>query len=363
MTRKSKIYRILSAITALFMLSLFSCEKGKASEEMTVGVLIKSDRDVFWRNYKKFIIEAAKETNVKLNIYAFDNDSPTQIDQIKTMLMNGISHFFIVPSNSDLSPQIAKIIDSKGGYAIFSNVVPTVEALKVSKSFYFTTSPETDAGAYQAEILDGYFKKNPSKLSGKTVNVLYFNGEFGHPAQIPRREGFVSAMEKKGYKVNFLSQIAANWNRNSARESMNIWIERNGLEGVNAVITQNDDMAIGAIEAFIEKGLCDNPANPSQDTDRDGISLPVPIIGVDGTAEGKKFIEQNQLYGSVFQDMKAQISTGFEILKECQQKGNAIGFVTSAGVKAATSTTTEPPLTDSSVLSQCFVVSYIPLQK
>ncbi|MCR5288827.1 MAG: substrate-binding domain-containing protein [Treponema sp.] len=364
MKKNTRITNIVLSIVILSLLiPLLSCKKKVTQESTVVGVLIKNDQEEFWKTYKKNIIDSAQQTGVPINIYAFDNDVPTQIDQIKTLLMNGTKYFFIVPANTAVTEQITKIINSQGGVAVFSNVVPSADALKVGENFYFTTSPETDAGAYQAELLDEYFKKNPSKLTGKTVNVLYFNGEFGHPAQIPRREGFLQAMKQKGYTVNILAQVAANWNSKSAKESMNLWLAKYGTEGLDAVITQNDDMAIGAIQAFIENGFTDDPTNQSKDTDGDGIVLPVPIIGVDGTDEGRKMINQKLLYGSVFQDMKTQISSAFEIIKECHNHGTAIGFTTSLGVKAAEKTSTEPPLTDASILKQCFVVPYVPVKK
>ena len=350
--------------TALFaLLSFLSCRNEKKGSENTVGVLLKSDQDTFWQTYKGYVLDAAKETGLSVRCYAFDNDAPTQIDQIKTMLMNGIKYFFIVPATTDLTDQISHIIASKGGVAVFSNVVPTIDALKLSKNFYYTSSPETEAGAYQAELLDEYFKKNPGKLNGKTVNVLYFNGEFGHPAQIPRRQGFLDAMAGKGYNVNILSQIAANWHKKVAREAMNIWIQKNGISGVDAIITQNDDMALGAITAFLDNNVLDDPSDPTRDTDGDGLSVPVPVIGVDGTERGKKLLLENQLYGSVFQDMRSQVLTGFEIIKECSKNGSAIGFTTPSGIKAAAKTSTEAPLTDSGVLGQCFIVPYVPLKK
>lgn len=354
---------ILSIAIVALLIPLLSCKKKGNQDTYIVSVLIKNDHEEFWKTYKKNIIQAAKETDTQINIYAFDNDVPTQIDQIKTLLMNGTKYFFIVPANTAVSEQITKIINSQGGVAVFTNVVPSAAALKVGENFYFTTSPETDAGAYQAELLDEYFKKNPSKINGKTVNVLYFNGEFGHPAQIPRREGFLQAMKQKGYTVNIVAQVAANWNSKSAKESMNLWLNKYGTEGLDAVISQNDDMAIGAIQAFIENGFTDDPTDQSKDTDGNGISLPIPVIGVDGTDEGRKMINQKLLYGSVFQDTKAQISSAFEIIKECHVHGSAIGFTTSLGVKAAEKTSTEPPLTDASVLKQCFVVPYVPVKK
>ena len=45
------------------------------------------------------------------------------------------------------------------------------------------------------------------------------------------------------------------------------------------------------------------------------------------------------------------------------KNGSAQGYVTQAGLKAASQVTKEAPLTDSSVIGQCFVVPFVPVQK
>ena len=355
---------ILAVFLILGMNVLLSCNsKSAGANSEKIGVLLKSEDESFWIDFKKYFTDIAEEKNLSLEIYASDNDPAIQIDQLKTMLMNGVKGFVITAASSDLTEQIAKIVNSQGGYVVFVNVMPTIDALKISKNCYYSSSPETEAGAYQAEILHNYFSKHPDKLSGKTVNVLYFNGEYGHPAQIPRRAGFVEAMESKGYKVNFLTQFGANWNRGSAKESMNLWLKKNGVKNLNAVVCQNDDMALGAVEAFIDNGFIDSKNSPMNDTDGDGTALALPVLGVDATTAGRDSLAASQLYGTVFQDMKTQIETALEIVTKCYSDGSAIGYVTSKGIKGAQKVSTEAPLTDTAIISQCFIVPYVPVTK
>lgn len=347
--------------SALIICSFSSCMETETQNEK-IGVLIKNESEPFWIGFRDSVLKAAEKGGYDVVIYASDNDSATQIDQLKTLIMNGVKGFVVAAASTDLSDQIAKIVNSQDCYVVFVNVVPTISALKVSKNMYFTSSPEYDAGAFQAQILDSYFKHSPSKLSDKNLDIIYFNGEAGHPAVLNRRSGFVSEIQKLGYSVN-LNQINANWSTESARGELGFWLEKNNIKNIDAIVSQNDDMALGAVDALLKYECVDNPSRPTVDTDGDGTALLVPVLGIDATEDGQKSMNNNQLYGTVLQDVNLQIETALEIITECYKNGSAIGYTTSNNIKGASSVTQEAPLTDASVLSQCFVVPFIPLTK
>lgn len=346
-------------LAALFMTS--ACKKQSEKKEV-IGVLLRNDTDLFLSAYKNGLINSAKENGINIQAYSANNDAAIQIDQLKTMLLNGVKNFVIVAYNTDLTEQMAKIIYSQGGSAAFSNVIPSVEALKTGKNFFYASSPETDAGNFQAQIIDSYFKKNPSKLEGKNLNVVYFNGEYGHPGQIYRRAGVMEGLSKLGYKVNVVAEFGANWNADSARQYLSLWLEGKHSD-FDVVIAQNDEMALGAVEALVSHGYVDNPSNPTQDVDRDGTALAVPVLGVDATEGGKASMQKNQMYGTVLQDANAQAATALELVWQCLENGSAQGYTTKGGLSAAKETTKEAPLTDRNVIDQCFIVPFVPVTK
>lgn len=353
---------LLISILSVFAFSFLGCTKKSASEKEVIGVLLRNDSEAFLAAYKSGLIEAAKKNGIAIQVYSANNDAAIQIDQIKTMLLNGVKNFVIIAYSTDLTEQIAKIINSQGGSAAFSNIIPSIEALKVGKNFFYASSPETDAGNFQAQIIDSYFKKNPGKLSGKTLNVVYFNGEYGHPAQIYRKVGVMEGLQKLGYNVNIVAEFGANWDRASARQYLDLLIE-GGNKKFDVVIAQNDEMALGAVDSLVNHGLVDNPSSPTRDVDNDGTALIVPVLGIDATDSGKASMASNQMYGTVLQDASAQAATALELVWQCMKTGSAQGYTTQAGLKAATQVTKEAPLTNSSVISQCFVVPFVPVQK
>ena len=350
------------ALLGAGLLALAGCQGKNDGRTEVVGALLRNDYEPFLKDYKAGLEAAAAKNNVTLKIYSSNNDAAIQIDQLKTLLLNGVKHFVIIAYNTDLTEQMAKIIGSQGGAAVFSNIIPSKEALRVGKDFFYASSPETDAGAFQAQILDGYFKSHPEKAPGKRVNAVYFNGEYGHPAQIYRRIGVVEGLEKLGYTVNLLTEIGANWSSSSARQSLDLWLEEDH-PAFNAVIAQNDEMALGAVESLVKHGYVDNSAFPTRDSDGDGTALSVPVVGVDATEGGRASLANNQLYGTVLQDAALQAETALELVLACMRNGSAQGFTTSSGISAAKDVTKEDPLTDRSLINQCFIVPFLPIKK
>ena len=352
-----------AAVVALALLcaGVSACKKAAAADAV-VGVLLRNNTEAFLQSYQQGLESAAARNGITLQIYSANSDAAIQIDQLKTLLLNGFRYFVIVPQSTDITEQMAKIISSKGGAAAFSNIIPSVETLKVSPNFFYASSPEMDAGAFQAQILDSYFKRNPDRIDGKALNLVYFNGEYGHPAQIYRRIGVMAGLRQLGYTVNVVGEFGANWASSSARQSLALWLEGDHAD-FDAVIAQNDEMALGAIEAMVRYGYVDSVASPTRDLDNDGTAMQVPVIGVDATEAGKSSMASNQLYGTVLQDANAQAETALELVWQCATSGSAQGFTTSAGLSAARSVTEEAPLTDGAVLSQCFVVPFVPVTR
>jgi methyl-galactoside transport system substrate-binding protein len=144
----------------------FSAPKGK---KIVMGALIRNLNETFVRDYADNLKKLAKESNVTLKLYDGNSDVATQLDQLKTLLSQGVKYFVIIPQDTGATEQMAQLIKAKDGAAAFSNIQPSVEALKVGKNFYFASSPETVAGDYQAQIIDDYFKKYPAKAPGKLL--------------------------------------------------------------------------------------------------------------------------------------------------------------------------------------------------
>ncbi len=355
---------ICALVLCLALTGLLSCEKKapKKNVENTVGFLLRNDQETFLQTFQKGLADAAAKRGVEIETSVCNGDRVTQVDQLKSMLSDGIRQFIVIAVSTDATEQIAKMISAAGGQAAFVNIAPSVEALKVSKEMYYASSPESAAGQYQAQILDSYFTANPDRADGKNLNIFYYNGEYGHVAQLYRMSGFLDEMKRLGYDVHILAEVGANWIASGAKQATDAWLPQ-FEDVVNAAVAQNDDMALGAIASLLEYDYVDDPDSPSEDMDEDGIALRIPVLGVDGTDAARKSMNSNLLYATVLQDAVSQAETALDLMVKCKKDGSAAGYKTELGISAAKETLAEPPLNDPAVLGQCFIVPFVPVTK
>ncbi|MBQ9495277.1 MAG: substrate-binding domain-containing protein [Treponema sp.] len=356
-----KIYAVFCLLFAGFSFA-FATGSSDSSKTIVMGALIRNLNETFVRDYADNLKKLARENNVQLKLLDGNGDVATQLDQLKTLLSQGVKYFVIIPQDTGATEQMAQLIKAKDGAAAFSNIQPSVAALKTSTNFYFASSPETVAGEYQAKIIDDYFKKYPAKAPNKIINMILINGQLGHPAQVNRRRGVINGLKSRGWQVNIVVEDTANWGAAEAQAKMDAWLAAFAGK-FNVVVAQNDDMALGAIESMLINKYTDNPNDVTKDVDGDGTVLRVPVLGIDATETGRRSMAESKMYATVLQDSVGQSTTAFELVYQCAVNGTAIGYTTRSGLAAATRVTDEEPVTDAAVLAQCFLVPFKPVTR
>jgi putative xylitol transport system substrate-binding protein len=126
------------------------------------------------------------------------------------------------------------------------------------------------------------------RLKGKG-NIVVLEGPIGQSAQISRRKGIdASLAAHPGLKL--IASKSGNWSRAEGQAVMENWLSAYSGQ-INGVLSENDEMALGAIEAIKSAGL--NPAD-------------VPVIGIDGIPDGKRAIADGEMYMSLYKYAKAE---------------------------------------------------------
>ncbi|MDR2363748.1 MAG: substrate-binding domain-containing protein [Spirochaetaceae bacterium] len=326
----------------------------QASARPQIALLMRNMNEQFLKDYAENIRRLAAEKGVDLNVQDANNAPDTQLTQLQTLLNQGYKYFVIIPLVPELSDQMNQLIAERGGAAAYSNIQPTVDALKVGKSFFFASSPEFVGGRYQGQLIADYFDKNPGKAPGKALNMLLILGQLGHPAQVNREAGLLSELKTRGYTVNIVARDTANWTPDQAQQKMDAWI--GAYRGrFNVVAAQNDGMALGAVESLIQNGLTKSDTS-------DGTILTVPVLGIDATGEALNSMKENKLYATVLQDAVGQATTAFDVIYQvatgAYKPGNAAG-----GTPVATAVIDEAPANDPAVIGQCYLVPFVPVDK
>ena len=101
-----------------------------------------------------------------------------------------------------------------------------------------------------------------------------------------------------GNKLEKLGYALANWNRTQAQTKMSQMLSQYGSK-IELVLANNDDMALGAIDAYKEAEIPQS-------------RWPV-IVGIDGTSTGLAAVRAGEMTATVYNDQRGQASAMFAL--------------------------------------------------
>ena len=232
--------------------------------------------------------EAAEEFgNVEIvGKYDADMDVQKQFEHISTFSSMGVDAIAI--SLVDVSTA-AEILNLAGDIpVIFTNRQPETSVYEGKNAAYVGGSEE-EAGRFQGEYIAGILSEQ-----GKTeCNYAMFIGDLSADNSRERTDGAIAALEESGLTLNEVFSDVAGWDRTEALNKMQQVIG-SGAE-IDCVIANNDEMAIGALEALKAAGMTD-----------------VPVAGLDGTSNAIQLVKDGELAMTVLQNGPAQAHTVVE---------------------------------------------------
>lgn len=124
--------KIVCVLLSFFTFALFASCSSKRQGKVQVALLVGNE-DSFRIAYRDVVKDLAQKKDVELISYAANDDTAIQTDQLKTLLNQGVSHFVILPVSTDITGQLSRLVASFDACAAFSNVAPTVAALKARR--------------------------------------------------------------------------------------------------------------------------------------------------------------------------------------------------------------------------------------
>ena len=291
-------------------------EGGEAKKEIKIGVALYKFDDTFISSVKDAINEISdeksKETGEKITINAVDGQGQqaTQNDQVDTFITQGYDVIAVNMVDRTAASVIIQKAQAAGIPVVFFNREPVAEDMAKWDQLYYVGAKAEESGTIQGEVAADYFKANPDADKNKDGKIQYviLEGEPGHQDALLRTEYSIKALEAAGFQVDKLASDTALWQRANGQEKMAAWISAFG-DKIELVLANNDDMALGAIEALKAAGYLS-----------DGKFI--PVIGVDATAPAKDSLKAGLLYGTVLNDARGQGKGIFDIAYALAKKEN-----------------------------------------
>lgn len=258
-----------------------------------IGVLVFD----YSNNYCTYIRNAINHyagDDVEIIMQDSQNDQAKQAEQVDTLLQRGVDALCVNLVEPAAASTIIEKVKPTGLPLIFFNKCPSDEDMQSYDNAYYAGCSPYDGGVMQAEMCIDAVKANSAvdKNGDGVINYVVLKGEAGHPDAELCTQANQDTLDvyKDGFSFKNLDIQNADWRSDNAKDVMDAWIGRYGSE-IEMVITNNDGMMLGAVEALTAAGwFAGDPAKQ------------VLVIGHDAIPEAIPLIENGTLYGCILQD-------------------------------------------------------------
>lgn len=288
-----KLFKTLMMLS-IFMVFLSCGEKKESSQsgndKVKVGYVINNLNDTFQtivhENAKKYFEQF---DNVEFITVDAQEDVIKQQDQVNNLIQQGIKALIVVPVDTNAMRAITKIVLEKKVPLVYVNRNPFSEGgTQIPDGIYFIGSEEYVAGQIEGEFIG-------EKLNGKGgVGIL--QGILGSENTLKRTEGVKDTLKEKFPEMKVLAVESGNWQRDQGLSLTENWLSAYGKE-LNAIASNNDEMALGAIQALKAAGRED-----------------VVVIGIDAVPDAITSVKKGEMAATVLQDSVGQGKGSAELI-------------------------------------------------
>ncbi len=245
-----------------------------------IGVSM-ANSDTFLTVLRKGIEKAAGDASQPVQIEIADDDVQKQLSQIQNFIASKVDAIIVNAVDTSATAPMTKLANDAGIPIVYVNRMPSdVDALGPKGAF--VASDEVESGTLQT--------KEVCRILGGKGDILVMVGDLANQAAVQRTKDIhdvIATADCAGMKI--LDEQTAVWDPVKAQDLMTNWIAAGHKPA--AVIANNDNMAIGAINAMKAAGW--------------GMDE-VVVAGIDATQEALAYMKAGDLDVTVFQDAFGQ---------------------------------------------------------
>ena len=239
--------------------------------------------DDLWLTILRDAMTAYAETQPGVELIMVDSkeDVATQLGQVENFVAQGVDAIILIPANTDATDPMTKAAVDAGIPLVYVNRKPA----NLPEGVAYAGSDSIVAGTLQMEWI-------AEQLEGKG-NVVIMNGNLSQEAAQQRTAG-VKEVAAKYPDIKIIKEDTANWSRDQGLALMENWLATG--DQIDAVASNNDEMAIGALAAIEAAGKLGQ----------------ILVGGVDASPDALDAMDKGRLNVTVFQNAAGQGEGGIK---------------------------------------------------
>ena len=267
----------------------------------TVADNMEKQKETFKEKYGQELVITYKDAKQNQSV---------QNQQIDDMLKNDYDAIAVNIVDRTIASGIIEKAKQADIPVVFFNREPVANDLNRWEKAFYVGSDAWDSGEKEAQIVVNQWRSHQEDLDINHDGILQYvllEGEEVHQDSLIRTEASIQYLTEAGIKLQRLNRGVADWMRGPAFDLTERWLkEENQIE---LVISNNDEMALGALEAINAHKKTPFPA----------------VVGIDGTEEAIKAVDNGEMLGTVINFSEKQAETVIELAAEAHTvKGQLI---------------------------------------
>lgn len=252
-----------------------------------VGFANNSDTYNYCAKFRSYLKEATEAKGISITVTDAGGDTNVQNGQIDDFIVQNVD--VVSAISNDLDGSIPALEAARSAGLPYVSFLTSVSGGDDYDGYIYVGSPNYDAGRAQGEYLCEAFPDGAS--------VLYFTGAPNDQQYIDRKDGLEDAL-KENTDIKILDEYNVENSKDLGMSTAEDCLM--SYDKIDAIICQNDDAALGVIEALKSAGKVGE----------------IQVLGVDGSDDALESISNGEMTMTALQDAKAQAEAGADIFEQ-----------------------------------------------
>ena len=296
---------IFVIVLVVGFISMMSRVASPKKNVIKIGLCLYRFDDTFISNVRQEIEEYAKEYekehDIRINLEVVDarDNQNTQNHQVERFVSLDYDVLLINVVDRFAASNMIETAVGANIPIVFFNRKPVDDDLNRADNIYYVGAGPKAAGIEQAKIIINAYNENPHSIDidgDGVINYVLLEGEPSHQDSLVRTEWVIKTLQENNIPINKLSGAIGNWERAQGSALMEDFL--NKYSNIDLVISNNDDMGLGAIDAI----------------ERANNITGIKVVGIDGTKEALEAINEGKLLGTIESDKKEYAKAVVEIV-------------------------------------------------
>lgn len=296
---KKAIIIIIILLISIIQNNLYVYSNIVTGNRVNVAVLVSNPQDPYLDLITQSLknIEENNKDNILFTFYDTKQNQAIESEILDTILRGNFDLILgnLVDTKVDAIEHFIDKISKKNIPGVLFNAETSVltDKIKNYNKFIIVTTDPKEAGTLQGKLVVDEWNKNKATIDKNKDNIMQYvmlQGPINNVGALERTQSSISAIKDSGIQVQELAREVAFWNQQLAKDTIASLFLKYG-NNIEVIISNNDAMAIGAIEALQNYGY--NKGNPSKT---------IPVFGIDGIPAAQELIKKGFMAGTVFEN-------------------------------------------------------------